>query len=195
MDPVFFENPAAFRAWLEKNHDRESVLLVGYYNKASGRPSMTYPESVDEALCFGWIDGVRKNRDESSYTIRFTPRKPRSIWSTVNIGRAEELIAQGRMAPAGRSAFDARTEDRSRVYSFEQPEGPKLDDGSAAVFRDNPGAWEFFQAQAPSYQRACNWWVISAKQEATRQRRLQQLIDASARGERISQFVSPTRRK
>ena len=194
MDPVFFETPAAFRAWLEANHDREAVLLVGYYNKASGKPSITYPESVDEALCFGWIDGLRKNRDESSYTIRFTPRKPRSIWSAVNIKRAEELIAEERMAPAGAAAFEARREDRSRVYSYEQG-GPTLDAASERRFRAETRASSFFQEQAPSYQRTCMWWVISAKQEVTRDRRLKQLIEHSERGERLPQFVSPGLRR
>lgn len=155
---------------------------------------MTYQESVQEALCFGWIDGVRKNCDESSYTIRFTPRKPRSIWSAVNIRYADELIRQGRMRPAGLAAFEARDDDRSRVYSFEQ-QSPQLDEASEMRLRANAKAWDFFQSQAPSYHRAASWWVISAKREETRQRRLETLIHDSENGRRIPAFVSPTRRK
>ena len=194
MEPHFFETAAKFREWLEANHATSSELLVGYCNKASGKPSITYSESVDEALCFGWIDGVRKNRDASSYTIRFTPRKARSIWSAVNIRRAEELIQQGRMHPTGLAIFEARDDERSRVYSFEQRD-PRLDEASEARFRRNQKAWDFFQSQAPSYRRACNWWVVSAKREETRQRRLAQLIEDSENGRRIAAFVSPTRRK
>jgi uncharacterized protein YdeI (YjbR/CyaY-like superfamily) len=194
VDPVFFATPDDMREWLEANHERQSGALVGFYKKDSGTPSITWPESVDEALCFGWIDGVRKNRDGSSYTIRFTPRKPRSFWSQVNIKRAEELIAQGRMRPAGLAAFEARVEDRSRVYSYEQG-GPQLGEPFAARFRANPKAWDFFRSQAPSYQRACSWWVVSAKREETRDRRLAQLIEYSERGLRIPAFVSPTQRK
>src|SRR5947199_7291806 len=161
MKPRFFASPAAWRRWLAAHYERGGELWVGFYKRSTGRRSITWPESVDEALCFGWIDGVRKNRDESSYTIRFTPRKPRSIWSRVNINRAEEIIAQGRMRPAGLAAFEARVEDRSGVYSYEQG-GPKLDEPFAARLRANPKAWDFFESQAPSYQRACAWWIESA---------------------------------
>jgi uncharacterized protein YdeI (YjbR/CyaY-like superfamily) len=194
MEPTFFAVPADLNAWLEEHHASESELLVGFYNKASGRPNVTYPESVQEALCFGWIDGIRKNRDESSYTIRFTPRKPRSIWSAVNIRYAQELIRQGRMQPAGLAAFEARDDERSRVYSFEQ-QNPKLDEASEKRLRANRTAWDFFQSQAPSYQRAASWWVVSAKGEETRQRRLDRLIEDSENGRRIASLVSPTRRK
>jgi uncharacterized protein YdeI (YjbR/CyaY-like superfamily) len=185
MNPVFFATPADFRAWLERHHDHAQEIWVGYHKKASGRPSITWPESVDEALCFGWIDGVRKSIDADSYMIRFTPRKPRSTWSAVNIRRAEELIARGRMRPAGQAAFDNRAENRSRRYSFEQGEvalGERLEQ----QLRANARAWAFFQAQPPGYRKTATWWVLSASREETRQRRLATLIRDSEAGQRIA---------
>lgn len=182
MDPVFFATPAEWRAWLEANHASETELLVGFHKKGTGMPSITWPESVDEALCFGWIDGVRRSLGAESYTIRFTPRKPRSFWSNVNIRRAGELIAEGRMMPAGLRAFEARTGERSGVYSFEQEDQAKvvLTPAMEARFRADAGAWEYFQSRPPWYRRTATWWVISAKKEETREKRLATLIADSA---------------
>jgi uncharacterized protein YdeI (YjbR/CyaY-like superfamily) len=191
VKPTFFPTPEAFRRWLEKNHERESELLVGFYKKGSGKPSITWPESVDQALCFGWIDGVRKRLDDDRYTIRFTPRKRSSNWSAVNIRRATELARLGLMQPAGLRAFEQRTEDKSRIYAYENaarsfpPEYEKQ-------FRANRKAWEWFQAQAPSYQRVVIFWVTSAKKEETRARRLATLIEDSAHGRRVG--VIPARK-
>ena len=185
--PTFFATPGEFRAWLEAHHATETELLVGFYKKGSKRPSITWPESVDEALCYGWIDGVRRSLGDEAYTIRFTPRKKRSVWSNVNIRRAGELIAEGRMRPAGLAAFEARTGERSGVYSFEQKDQEKVVFGEAQArqFRADAKAWEFFQAQAPWYRRTATWWVISAKKEETRAKRLATLIADSAAGRPI----------
>jgi uncharacterized protein YdeI (YjbR/CyaY-like superfamily) len=184
----FFKSPADFRKWLEKHHAAARELWVGYYKKNSGRQSMTWPESVEEALCFGWIDGIRKSVDDISYTNRFTPRRPRSNWSAVNIKRAQELIREGRMRPAGEKAFRARGENRSGLYSYEQRK-PELDESYRGKLRRNKAAWEFFQAQAASYRKAATWWVLSARKEETRLKRLAKLIEDSAEGRRIPQFV------
>jgi uncharacterized protein YdeI (YjbR/CyaY-like superfamily) len=187
MEPIFFETPADFRAWLAKNHATAAAQLVGFYKKGSGRPSITWPESVDEALCYGWIDGVRKGIDAESYTIRFTPRKPGSVWSSVNVARVQALTELGRMQPTGLAAFEARKEDRSGIYSHEQGE-VKLRELYLGLLQATPAAWQFYQKQPPSYRKAVNWWVASAKQEATRQRRLDSLVAYSVRGERVPQF-------
>jgi uncharacterized protein YdeI (YjbR/CyaY-like superfamily) len=179
--PQFFASPSAWRAWLEKNHAHTSELWVGFYKRASGRPSITWPESVDGALCFGWIDGVRKSIDDLSYKIRFTPRKSRSIWSAINIKRATELSKLGLMHSAGLAAFEKRAGDRSVIYAYEQRKTAKLPPAFEKQFRSRPGAWEFFQSQAPWYQRTSTWWVISAKREETRVKRLASLIDHSAK--------------
>lgn len=184
MEPVFFSAPDQFRAWLEKNHDKEKEILVLFHKTKTGKQSMTWPQSVDEALCFGWIDGIRKSIDDSSYTIRFTPRKPRSIWSAVNVKRAEQLIKQGLMKPAGMAAFEKLDADRSKVYSFEQRK-IEFSKEFKKQFRSNKQAWKLFNSMAPSYQRAATWWVMNAKQEATRQSRLKTLIQDSAEGIRI----------
>lgn len=181
MDPTFFATPAEWRAWLEKHHAGRPELLVGFYKKDSGQPSITWPESVDEALCFGWIDGVRRRIDDASYTIRFTPRRPRSIWSAVNIKRVAELTAQGRMHAAGLKAFEARQENRSAIYSFEQ-ESIEFERTQERRFRANPAAWKFFAAQPPSYRRAATWWVINAKRDETKTKRLAMLIADSEQG-------------
>lgn len=186
MEPTFFETPADYRAWLEANHDKEKELLVGFYKTKSGKPSITWPESVDQVLCFGWIDGVRRRIDDDSYSIRFTPRKPGSIWSDVNVKKVAELTEQGLMRPAGVKAYEARKEDKSGIYSFEQKEEIKLDDASEKQFRANTKAWEWFQAQAPSYQKAAMWWVISAKKEETRLKRIATLIEDSEHERRIA---------
>ncbi len=185
-NPRFFATPAAFRAWLKKHHATEKVLWVGFHRKASGRPSITWPESVDEALCVGWIDGLRKGIDETSYMIRFTPRKRTSAWSIVNLGRVAELTRQGRMQPAGAAAFENRIEAKSGIYSYEQRKNAALDEASVRRFRQNPQAWKFFQAQPQSYRKVAAWWVISAKREATRQKRLATLIAESAASRRIA---------
>jgi uncharacterized protein YdeI (YjbR/CyaY-like superfamily) len=180
----FFKSSAHFRVWLEANHATAEELWVGFYKKASGRPSVTWPESVDQALCFGWIDGVRKSIDEFSYKIRFSPRKPRSIWSVINIKRANELAAQGLLAPAGKKAFDRRTLNRSGIYSYEQ-RPQELPDPYRATLKQNMAAWDFFEAQPPSYRRVVTWWIISAKKEETKFKRLERLIKFSAQGQRL----------
>jgi uncharacterized protein YdeI (YjbR/CyaY-like superfamily) len=184
--PRFFAAAAAFRAWLLAHHERESELLVGFYKKGSGKPSITWPESVDEALCFGWIDGVRRSLDDESYTIRFTPRKPRSIWSKVNIAKVQALMAAGRMMPAGIAAWERRDPERSGLYSFER-ETAAFDADAERQFKRNRVAWKYFQAQPPGYRRLATHYVVSAKRPETRERRLAILIERSAQGERITQ--------
>jgi uncharacterized protein YdeI (YjbR/CyaY-like superfamily) len=184
MTITFFKSPADFRKWLKKNHATAAELWVSYYKKSSGKASITWPESVDEALCFGWIDGIRKSPNDLSYTIRFTPRKPGSIWSAVNIRRAQELADQGLMQPAGLKAFQARAENKSGIYSYEQ-KSPELVDPYGKTLRKNKAAWEFFQAQPAWYRKAAGWWVVSAKQEETRLKRLEKLIEDSAQGRTI----------
>lgn len=193
MEPIFFPTPADFRQWLEQHHEHEKELLVGYYKKGTGRPSMTWPESVEEALCFGWIDGVRKSIDDERYMIRFTPRKPSSIWSAVNIANVEKLIAQGRMQPRGLEAFNKRKPEKSAIYSFERTETPTLTDDEEAQFRANRTAWDFFDSQSNSYKRTTLHWVVSAKKPETRQKRLATLIEDSANRRTLKQFT-PIRR-
>lgn len=188
MEIKFFKTPNDFRRWLERHHANTPELWVGYYKKDSGKPSMTWPESVDQALCFGWIDGIRKSVDEISYTIRFTPRKSKSIWSVVNIRRAQELGEQGLMQPAGLKAFAARTENRSGVYAYEQ-RGEGLAAPYEKILRRNKAAWAFFQAQTPSYRKLASWWVVSAKREETRLKRLEKLIEDSAHGRTLPQYT------
>ncbi len=191
MQPTFFATPAEFRQWLERHHQSERELLVGFYKKSSGRPSITWPESVAEALCFGWIDGVRRSIDDESYSIRFTPRKKGSIWSAVNMRLAEELIRDGRMQPAGLAAWEARDPAKSAVYSFEQREAAQLAPDMEARLRDNAQAWKFWQAQPPGYRKTATFWVMSAKRPETRAKRLQTLIDDSAAGLRIGLLRRP----
>jgi uncharacterized protein YdeI (YjbR/CyaY-like superfamily) len=178
MKPVFFASPEKFRNWLEKHHGLAEELLVGYYKRDSGLPSMTWPESVDEALCFGWIDGVRRSLDAKSYTIRFSPRRPGSTWSAVNIRRAKALIREGRMRTEGRSAFKARKENRVGMYSYEQRPLDLLPPYKDQI-RKNSAAWKFYEAQPPSYRKAVAWWIITAKKEETRQKRMRELIACS----------------
>jgi uncharacterized protein YdeI (YjbR/CyaY-like superfamily) len=191
MQPTFFATPAEFRQWLEQHHQSERELLVGFYKKGSGRPSITWPESVVEALCFGWIDGVRRTIDDESYTIRFTPRKKGSIWSAVNMRLADELIRDGRMQPAGLRAYEVRDPAKSAVYSFEQKEAVQLDADAEARFQAIPEAWSFWQSQPPGYRKTAVHWVMSAKREDTRAKRLQTLIDDSAAGLRIALLRRP----
>ena len=184
MKIAYFQRAADFRGWLERHHGSARECHVGYYKKDSGKASISWPESVDEALCFGWIDGVRKRALELRYQIRFTPRRSSSIWSAVNIARAEALISKKRMKSAGLAAFQARKENRSGIYAYENR--PRtLAAPYAGRMKANCAAWAFFQAQPPSYQRTLIWWVVSAKTEATRLRRLDKLIEASAAGRRL----------
>ena len=177
--PKFFPTLADWRAWLQENHASEQELWVGFHKRDSGRPSITWPESVDGALCFGWIDGVRKSINPLSYKIRFTPRKPRSIWSSINVKRANELSSLGLMHSAGRAAFDKRNADRSGIYSYEQRKAVKLPAEFEKKFRANKTAWKFFTSQPPWYRRTSTYWVISAKKEETRLKRLAALIKDS----------------
>jgi uncharacterized protein YdeI (YjbR/CyaY-like superfamily) len=188
MEPTYFASPAKFRQWLHKHHADASELWVGFWKKGVDQPTLTWPESVQEALCYGWIDGVRKSVDEQRYKIRFTPRKPTSIWSAVNIRFVETLTAEGRMQAAGLRAFAARTEERSVVYAYER-EHAELDAAGSKRFKSNRAAWKFFQAQPPSYRRVCIWWVVSAKREETRAKRLDQLIADSAAGRTVAQYT------
>ena len=188
MKATFFKTPSDLRQWFEKHHDKEQELLVGFYKKDSGKASITWPESVDEALCFGWIDGIRRSIDEISYTIRFTPRRARSVWSAVNIKRVGELTKQARMKPAGLEAFAGRKENRSGIYSYEQRTA-ELPDTYCRLLKKNKAAWKFFEDQPPSYRKAANWWVLSARREETRLKRLDKLIDYSARQQTIPQFT------
>jgi uncharacterized protein YdeI (YjbR/CyaY-like superfamily) len=190
-EPLFFASPRELAAWFREHAATETELFLGYWKKATGRPSVTWPESVDEALCVGWIDGVRRRIDDDCYVIRFTPRKSGSTWSEVNVGRVAELTAQGRMRPAGTAAFAARRADRSGIYSFEQKQEPRLDAEAVAAFRADPQAWAHFTAEPPSYRRAAVWWVVSAKQQATRDRRLAQLMADSRAGRRIASLRRP----
>lgn len=185
MKPRFFATPDEFRAWLEANHESESEVVVGFYKKSTGRPSLTWTESVREALCFGWIDGVRRRIDGDSYSIRFTPRKRGSNWSLVNVRHVEELTRAGRMHPAGIEAFEARTPEKTGVYTYENRHEAKLSPEHEERFQANERAWEFFQAQPAGYRQTAIFWVVSAKREETRARRLATLIDDSAHHRRI----------
>jgi uncharacterized protein YdeI (YjbR/CyaY-like superfamily) len=190
--PVFFATAAALRAWLEANHATVPELWIGLHSAASGREArLTYKQALDEALCFGWIDGVRKSVDPTRYMQRFTPRRPKSYWSRVNTARAKELVAAGRMAPSGLKAFEARDEPTTRRYSFER-EAACFTPSMEKTFRANAPAWEFFQSEPPGYQRLCTFWVTSAKKEETRERRLAELIARCARRLALSQLVRPT---
>lgn len=185
MEPVFFDTPTAYRAWLRQHAAMASELIVGFRKRATGLPSMTWPESVDEALCVGWIDGVRRRIDDATYRIRFTPRKATSTWSAVNIARVLALQAEGRMTPAGLAAFERRREERSVIYAYEQADQASLDAAEEAEFRRHREAWRFLQAQAPSYRHRAIWRVVSARRAPTRRARLLALIDASEQGVRL----------
>ena len=191
VEPVFFETPASFRAFLERHHASAREVFVGFYKRSSGKPSLTWPESVDEALCVGWIDGVRRSLGAESYVIRFTPRRTRSIWSAVNVARMRVLLRAGRVRPQGRKAFEERDRKRSGIYAYEQRKTARLDKASERRFRADSGAWQFFQAQPPWYKRTVTWWVISAKKDETRKRRLGVLIASSSRQETIRELRRP----
>jgi len=184
-DSLFFAKPANFRKWLQVHHQSSREQWVGFHKKGSGRPSITWPESVDEALCFGWIDGLRKTIDANSYKIRFTPRKATSNWSAVNIGRVRELTKSGRMQAAGLKAFASRKEEKSGIYAYENRKSALLDKADEKQFRACPAAWEFFQKQPLGYRQMMIWRVVTAKKEETRRRRLAQLISESQKGRRL----------
>jgi uncharacterized protein YdeI (YjbR/CyaY-like superfamily) len=186
--PTFFAKPTDFRVWLEQHHAEFEDLWVGFYKRASGRPSITWPESVDCALCFGWIDGVRKSLGENSYMIRFTPRKPGSTWSAINIRRLEELAKTGLMHQAGLAAYAKRSDKKSAIYAYEQRQTAQLDAASEKRFRANKKAWQYFRSQPPWYRRTATYWVISAKKEETKQKRLATLIDDSAHERKIKRL-------
>jgi uncharacterized protein YdeI (YjbR/CyaY-like superfamily) len=192
-DVHFFETPADLREWFAKNHETAAELWIGFYKTGSGRPSVTWPEVVDEALCVGWIDGIRKGIDAASYKNRLTPRRKGSTWSAKNIARVAELEAAGRMKAAGRRAFEARDEAKSAIYSYEQA-AAVFEDEAEATFRANAAAWDWFQRAAPSYRKAATHWVGSAKQAETRARRLATLIASSAKGQQIPPLTPPSRR-
>jgi len=184
LKPKFFQTSTDFRTWLEKNHERATELWVGFHKMDSGKPSITWTESVDQALCFGWIDGVRKRVDEISYQIRFTPRRRGSIWSAINIKRTEELVRQKQMRPGGLKAFAARIENKSGIYSYEQ-RSTELSEPYKTLLKKNKAASNFFENQPPSYRKMIGWWIISAKKEKTRMTRLAKLISESAKGKRL----------
>jgi uncharacterized protein YdeI (YjbR/CyaY-like superfamily) len=191
QDTTFFATPDDFRAWLEGNHEGAGELWVGFYKVGSGRASITWPQAVDQALCFGWIDGVRKRIDDASYVIRFTPRKPDSTWSAVNIRRIKELEGQGLVRSTDHRAFAARPDERSAIYAYEQRQAAELDATAEEQFGANARAWDFFHAQPPSYRRTAVYWVISAKREETRVRRLATLIADSEAGRTIAPLTRP----
>jgi uncharacterized protein YdeI (YjbR/CyaY-like superfamily) len=184
MNPVYFQDQNEFRKWLEKNHNKESEIIVGYYKVGSGRPCMTWSQSVDQAICFGWIDGIRRSIDNERYSIRFTPRKPTSIWSNVNIKKVEELKKKGLMKKPGLEVYNNRKDSKSGIYSFEN-EIIKLDDNYERLFEANKNAWDFFVKQAPSYQKTRFRWIMSAKHETTKISRLNKLIMASEKHTRL----------
>ena len=185
MTPVFFADQNEFRKWLEENHKTKTELVVGYYKVSTGRPTMSWSQSVDQALCFGWIDGIRRSIDEESYCIRFTPRRPTSVWSNINIKKIEELTEKGLMTEAGLEAYSKRKDTNSGIYSFEN-DPTILPDGYEQIFKTNPIGWDFFTKQAPSYRKAVFRWIMSAKQEDTRLSRLNKLIQASEEQKRLT---------
>ena len=185
MTATFFATPTEFRTWLKKHHKKEKELLVGFYKVGSNKPSITWSQSVDQALCFGWIDGVRKSIDNESYSIRFTPRKLNSIWSAINIKKVEELTKSGQMTSEGKKAFELRTEKRSIIYSHEKEPTP-LDPSYEQEFKKNTLAWTFFNKQSPSYKKVIVHWIMSAKQEKTRLSRLEKTIQISKEQKRMS---------
>jgi uncharacterized protein YdeI (YjbR/CyaY-like superfamily) len=184
VKPLFFESPAEFNKWLKAHHDKKTELLVGFHKTKTGKPSLTWPQSVDEALCYGWIDGRRTGIDEERYMIRFTPRKPKSHWSAVNIKRVPELVAEKRMTPAGLRAFELRSEENSNKYSYETRRQVDFSPEFEKAFRANAKAWTYFQNEAPFYLTTMKFWVMSPKKEETRAKRFAELLKHSAKGER-----------
>jgi len=193
VEPIFFETRDDLRAWFEVNHQTAREVIVGFHRVGSGRRSITWPEAVDEALCVGWIDSIRRRIDDSSYSNRFTPRRPGGTWSAINIARVAELTAAGRMRPAGLRAFEGRTASKSAIYSYERPLATLAGD-EQQIFQANAGAWSWFRAQPPSYQRTATYWVVSAKRPETRARRLNALINDSGAGRTIRPLTRPTPR-
>jgi uncharacterized protein YdeI (YjbR/CyaY-like superfamily) len=181
---TYFPAPADLRKWLRANHAAAAELWIGFHKKESGKPSVTWPEAVDEALCVGWIDGIRKSLGPERYTIRFTPRRKGSIWSAVNIARVKVLTGEKRMRPAGVTAFAARLENKSGIYSYEQRRD-RLEEPYAGLLKKHKAAWTFFELQPPGYRKVMGWWIVSAKREETRQQRLKKLIDACEKGKRL----------
>jgi uncharacterized protein YdeI (YjbR/CyaY-like superfamily) len=184
MNPFYFKDQNEFRKWLEKNHNKESEIFVGYYKVGTGKSSMTWSQSVDQAICFGWIDGIRRSIDKERYCIRFTPRKPTSTWSNINIKKVEELRKKGLMKNPGLEIYKNRKDSKSGIYSFEN-QITRLDDNFERIFITNVIAWDFFVKQAPSYQKTRSHWIMSAKQEKTKISRLNKLIKASENHTRL----------
>jgi uncharacterized protein YdeI (YjbR/CyaY-like superfamily) len=195
VKPIYFESPAAFRAWLEEHHETATEVFVGYWKKSTGKPSLVWSEAVDEALCYGWIDSVARGVDDERYAQRFTPRKNVSNWSAVNIAKVERLRAEGRMRPAGEAAFGLRRDDKTAIYSYEQRKNPKLEPDEQAQLEADAVAWAYFSAKPPSYRKPALWWVISAKKPETRARRLATLIADSAAGRTITPLTPAAKRK
>jgi uncharacterized protein YdeI (YjbR/CyaY-like superfamily) len=192
---IYFASPAEFRAWLEEHHKSASEVWIGYWKKHTGKPSLTWSQAVDEALCFGWIDGVLRRVDEERHVQRFSPRKPTSNWSAINIDKVDRLRAEGRMRPAGEAAFARRRADEPGAYSYEERHKAALEPEHEERFRANAAAWEFWSASSPSYRAMATWWVVSAKRPDTRERRLTTLIEDSAAGRRIAQLANPPWKK
>ncbi len=189
MDAIYFETPEAFRDWLDANHAAAADQWVGFYKRGADQTGISYKQAVDEALCYGWIDSARKSIDAARHTIRFTPRRPGSVWSLYNVGRVEALTSEGRMQPAGLKAFEARRPEKTGIYSGEQKTMPELSAEETQTFQRHIDAWAFFQKQAATYRKAALWWIVSAKQAATRQKRLTKLIEDSASNQRLAQLV------
>lgn len=185
MKPYFFTSPDDFREWLDKNHDKATEIFVGFYKAGTGKPTLTWSESVDQALCYGWIDGVLKPISNDSYSRRFTPRKANSTWSAVNIKKMEDLMKQGLVKPAGMAAYEKRKESNSKIYAYEQENPEALPETFEKEFKANKPAWEFFIKQAPSYRKQMIYRITSAKQEKTKQSRFEKLMNASAEGKRV----------
>jgi uncharacterized protein YdeI (YjbR/CyaY-like superfamily) len=194
LKPIFFATPEEFGAWLEENHATATEVLVGFHKRGSGKPSITWPESVEQALCFGWIDGVRRSLGDESYTIRFSPRKPNSTWSRVNLEKVEELKQRGLMRPAGLRVYDERREAKTGIYSYEQREAAELPAEYEERLSANAAAWKFWTSRSPSYRKAAVWWVVSAKKEETRERRLASLIEHSQSGRTVPPLTPPGKR-
>ena len=192
MEATFFKWSSELAQWFEQNHNGAKELWIGLHKRVSGRIGITYAEALDQALCFGWIDGIRNSIDATSYAIRSSPRRPNSTWSAVNVKRATELKSLGMMRPSGLQAFDARGQRRSGEHRYQQGD-PKLEDAHERLFRSNKDAWEFFQAQPPSYRRLASIWVTSAKREETRLRRLIALIEESGKGQRLPVVTGKSR--
>ena len=188
-DAIFFETPAQLRDWLDEHHETAADLIVGAWKKGTGKPTLTWEEIVEEALCVGWIDSIRRSVPDNGWTIRLTPRRKESNWSAVNVAKVGELRAAGRMRPAGEAAFAERRDDRTAIYSFEQARDPELAAHEEVQFRANAGAWTWFSAKSPSFRKQALYWVISAKRPETRERRLATLIASSAEGRPIPQMV------